>query len=187
MPRHTLVFLLFALMLVPGAAPAQTNMSRITAFAFSFKGLDGKDIRLADHAGKPILIVNTASQCGYTPQFAGLQKLWSRYRERGLLIVGVPSNDFGGQEPGGPAEIEATAHGEYGASFPLAEKAKVKGPGADPFYRWAAAERPGETPHWNFHKYLIGRDGSVKASFATEIEPTDPRIISAIEGELPPE
>jgi glutathione peroxidase len=185
--RATLTLLLGALLLVPGAACAQTNMSRITAYAFTFKGLDGQDIRLADHAGKPILIVNTASLCGYTPQYAGLQQLWRRYRERGLLIVGVPSNDFGGQEPGGAAEIKATAHGEYGASFPLAEKAQVKGPAAHPFYRWAALERPGETPHWNFHKYLIGRDGSVKASFATEIEPTDPRIITAIERELPDE
>ena len=102
-------------------------MSRPTAYAFSFAGLDGGSLSLAEHAGKPILIVNTASQCGYTPQFAGLQQLWARYRDRGLLIIGVPSNDFGGQEPGGPAEINKTAHGEYGVSFPLAAKADVKG------------------------------------------------------------
>ena len=87
-------------------AGAETNMSRVSAHAFAFKSLDGKDVRLAAYAGKPILIVNTASLCGYTPQFAGLQELWTRYSERGLLILGVPSNDFGGQEPGGTTEIK---------------------------------------------------------------------------------
>jgi glutathione peroxidase len=160
-------------------------MSRPTAYAFSFQGLDGRSIRLAEHAGKPILIVNTASLCGYTPQFTGLQQLWARYRERGLLIVGVPSNDFGGQEPGGAAEIDRTAHGEYGVSFPLAAKAEVQGAAAHPFYKWAALERPGESPRWNFHKYLVGRDGRIAAVFATQTEPSDPRVIAAIEKELP--
>ena len=159
-------------------------MSKPTAYAFTFAGLDGATLALAEHAGKPILVVNTASQCGYTPQFAGLQKLWARYRGRGLLIIAVPSNDFGGQEPGGPAEINKTAHGEYGVSFPLAAKADVKGPAAHPFYKWAALQRPGEGPRWNFHKYLIGRDGLIAAVFPTEIEPTDPRVIAAIEKEL---
>jgi len=162
-------------------APA---MSRPTAFAFSFNGLDGGSLRLADHAGKPILVVNTASLCGYTPQYTGLQQLWTRYRDRGLFIIGVPSNDFGGQEPGGPAEINKTAHDEYGVSFPLAAKADVKGPSAHPFYKWAALERPGDGPRWNFHKYLIGKDGRIAAVFSTQIEPTDPRVIAAIEREL---
>jgi len=162
-------------------APA---MSRSTAYVFSFAGLDGGNLALAAHAGKPILVVNTASQCGYTPQLAGLQQLWARYRDRGLLIIGVPSNDFGGQEPGGPAEINKTAHGEYGVSFPLAAKADVKGPSAHPFYKWAALERPGDRPRWNFHKYLIGRDGRIAAVFSTQIEPTDTRVIAAIEKEL---
>ena len=167
------------------AANAQAPaMSRPTAFAFSFASLDGGSLRLAEHAGKPILIVNTASQCGYTPQYAGLQELWKRYRDKGLLIIGVPSNDFGGQEPGGPAEINKTAHGEYGVSFPLAAKAEVKGPSAHPFYKWALHERPGDGPRWNFHKYLIGRDGLLAAVFSTQTEPTDPRVIAAIEKEL---
>ena len=98
---------------------AQTApMTRITAYAFSFPGLEGADIKLAEHVGKPILVVNTASLCGYTPQYAGLQQLWARYHARGLLIVGVPSNDFGGQEPGGSADIAQTAHGQYGIGFP---------------------------------------------------------------------
>ncbi len=159
-------------------------MSRPTAYAFSFNGLDGNSIRLAEHAGKPILVVNTASQCGYTPQYTGLQELWTRYRARGLLIVGVPSNDFGGQEPGGAPEIMQTAHKQYGVSFPLAAKAEVRGAAVHPFYRWAALERPGETPRWNFHKYLVGRDGHIAAVFTQQVEPTDARIIAAIEREL---
>jgi glutathione peroxidase len=163
---------------------AQIQMSRPTAYAFSFTGLDGKPIRLAEHAGKPILVVNTASQCGYTPQYTGLQELWTRYRERGLLIVAVPSNDFGGQEPGGSAEIMKTAQDQYGVSFPLAAKAEVRGPATHPFYKWAALERPGETPRWNFHKYLVGRDGHITAVFSTQTEPMDARVIAAIEREL---
>ena len=118
-------------------APATQLMSRVTAFVFSFAALEGGEIKLAQYAGSPMLIVNTASLCGYTPQYAGLQQLWTRYRQRGLMIVGVPSNDFGGQEPGGTDEIVRTAHGQYGVSFPLAGKTQVKGPGAHPFYKWA--------------------------------------------------
>ncbi len=165
-------------------ASAQVQMSRPTAYAFSFSGLDGNAIRLAAHAGKPILVVNTASQCGYTPQYAGLQQLWTRYSDRGLMIIGVPSNDFGGQEPGGPADIMKTAQQTYGVSFPLAGKAEVRGPATHPFYKWAALERPGETPRCIFHKYLIGRDGHVAAAFSSQTEPTDPRVIAAIEREL---
>jgi glutathione peroxidase len=162
-------------------APA---MSRITAFAFHFAGLSGGDIQLAEYAGKPILVVNTASQCGYTPQYAGLQELWKRYRDRGLLIVGVPSNDFGGQEPGTAADIAETALHQYGASFPITAKAEVRGPNSHPFYKWAVGQRPLDPPRWNFHKYLIGRDGLIVASFASDIEPTDARVIAAIERQL---
>jgi glutathione peroxidase len=183
--RRNLLTLLAGAVAAPAVAHAQSaGMTRVTAYAFSFKGLEGEDIRLSEHAGKPILIVNTASLCGYTPQFTGLQTLWTRYHDRGLMVIGVPSNDFGGQEPGGPAEILQTAHGEYGVNFPLAQKAVVKGPNLHPFYKWAAAERPVETPRWNFHKYLIGRDGHIAAVFPTEMEPMDARVINAIVKEL---
>jgi glutathione peroxidase len=127
--------------------------------------------------------VNTASLCGFTPQYAGLQQLWTRFRDRGLIVLGVPSNDFGGQEPGTPEEIEATAN-RYGVTFPLVAKVAVTGPKAHPFYKWAALERPGERPSWNFHKYLIGRDGHIAAVFGTAIEPTDSRVIASIVREL---
>jgi glutathione peroxidase len=172
---------------LPVLAPAQalaTAMSRISAYAFTFKGLDGKEISLASYAGRPMLIVNTASHCGYTPQYAGLQDLWTRFRGRGLLVLGVPSNDFGGQEPGGATEIHATAEGDYHVTFPLTEKVAVKGPNAHPFYRWAASERPLETPRWNFHKYLIARNGTLKTSFVSAVEPSEPKVITAIETEL---
>lgn len=167
-------------------SPPAANMSRTTALAFHFAGLRGGDIDLAEHAGKPILIVNTASLCGYTPQYTGLQELWTRYRDRGLLIVGVPSNDFGGQEPGDATDISATAEHQYGVSFPIAGKAAVDGDHAHPFFKWAAAQRPLDKPRWNFHKYLIGRNGMIAASFPSAVEPTDPRVIAAIEKELPP-
>ena len=158
----------------------EAPVTRLTAYAFSFAQLDGGEIRLADFAGKPILVVNTASRCGYTPQYAGLQQLWTRFHDRGLMMVGVPSNDFGGQEPGTAADIKETANHQYGVTFPLAAKAVVKGPAAHPFYKWAAAERPLETPRWNFHNYLIGRDGRIAAVFSTQTEPTDAKVIAAI-------
>jgi glutathione peroxidase len=181
--RRNILTLLAGLAASPALAQAPA-MSKLTAFAFSFPALDGGSIRLADHAGKPILVVNTASLCGSTPQYAGLQDVWTRFKDRGLLLVGVPSNDFGGQEPGGVAEIDETAHHQYGVTFPITAKADVKGPNAHPFYKWAAGELPNATPQWNFHKYLIGRDGHIAAAFPSAVEPTDTRVITAITKEL---
>lgn len=165
------------------AAAQSAGMSRGNAYAFSFKTLDGDTLRLSQYAGRPILIVNVASQCGFTPQYAGLKGLQDRFGER-LAIVGVPSNDFN-QEPGEAAEILATAKGHYGVAFPLTEKATLRGADAHPFYRWAATERPLDTPKWNFHKYLVGRDGQLAAVFPTRVEPMDARVIEAIARELP--
>jgi glutathione peroxidase len=161
-------------------ALAETAMSRITAYAFSFPALGGGDIKLADYTGQPMLIVNTASMCGFTPQYAGLQELWTEFHQRGLMMLGVPSNDFGGQEPGGPSDIKETAQHQYGVTFPMAAKVSVKGPNAHPFYKWAAEIRPRETPGWNFHKYLIGRDGAIAAVFPSAVEPGDTRVKTAI-------
>jgi len=161
-------------------ALADGGMSRVSAYAFSFPALSGDDIRLAAFTGKPLLVVNTASLCGYTPQYSGLQELWSEFRERGLAVIGVPSNDFGGQEPGGTSEISETAHHQYGVTFPIAAKAVVVGARAHPFYKWAAEARPREVPKWNFHKYLIGRDGYIAAVFPSAVEPADTRIKTAV-------
>ena len=158
---------------------AQAGMSRITAYAFSFPGLAGGDIRLSEFAGRPILLVNTASHCGFTPQYGGLQELWTEFHGRGLMIIGVPSNDFGGQEPGGATEITATAQNHH-VTFPIAGKATVRGPNAHPFYKWAAEARPKDVPRWNFHKYLIGRDGYIADVFPESVDPVDTRVKTAI-------
>lgn len=173
---------LLALGLLPAQALAQ-EFSRMTAYAFSFAGLNGGEVRLVDYAGKPVLVVNTASFCGYTNQYTALEALYERYRDRGLTVIGVPSNDFGGQEPGGAPEITATVE-SFKVQFPMTEKSVVKGPSAHRFYRWAASERPKETPAWNFHKFLIGREGHIVAAFASNVAPDDPQIIAAIEREL---
>lgn len=161
-------------------AYAQPAMSRITAYGFSFPALKGGDVRLADYAGKPLLVVNTASLFGFTPQYAGLQELWNQFHDRGLTIIGVPSNDFGGQEPGGAGDIVQTAENTYHVTFPITAKTSVKGPNAHPFYKWAAVERPADLPSWNFHKYLVGRDGYLADAFSSRVEPTDTRVVTAI-------
>ena len=169
-----------AIPLMRRTALAQPAMSRMTAYAFSFPALDGGDIKLAGYDGRPLMVVNTASLCGYTPQYAGLQELWSEFSARGLMILGVPSNDFGEQEPGGITEIRETAQHQYGVTFPIAAKAVVKGPNAHPFYKWAAEARPKDVPRWNFHKYLIGRDGYIAEVFPESVEPADTRVKTAI-------
>jgi glutathione peroxidase len=182
--RRTMITAALAAIATPTStriALAQAAMSRITAaYAFSFPALAGGDIRLADYAGRPLLVVNTASLCGFTPQYAGLQELWTQFRGRGLMIIGVPSNDFGAQEPGGPTEIAATAQHQYGVTFPIAAKAAVKGLNAHPFYKWLADARPKDVPRWNFHKYLVGRDGYIAEVFPETVEPSDTRVKTAI-------
>jgi glutathione peroxidase len=161
-------------------AHADAGASRITAYAFSFPGLAGGDVRLAEYTGRPLLVVNTASLCGYTPQYAGLQEIFAEFRGRGFGMIGVPSNDFGGQEPGGATEIAETAQHQYAVTFPITAKAVVTGSAAHPFYKWAAEARPKDVPKWNFHKHLIGRDGYIAEVFASAVEPTDTRIKTAI-------
>lgn len=175
-------FLIAGAAAMAGAASshsASAQMSRITAYGFSFPALNDGTIKLADYTGKPILVVNTASLCGFTPQFAGLQTLWSEFRGRGLTVIGVPSNDFN-QEPGGAADITDVAQAHYGVSFPMTAKTVIKGPNAHPFYKWAAEARPRDVPRWNFHKYLVGRDGYLADAFPESVEPTDTRIKTAI-------
>ncbi|AWB24090.1 glutathione peroxidase [Methylobacterium currus] len=180
--RREALFLIAGAVAVPArAAPLQSGA---TASAFSFAKPEGGSLALAEHAGKPILVVNTATACGYAPQFAGLQQLWTRFGSRGLTVIAVPSADFGRQEPLDGVAIAEAARKNHGVTFPVVAKTAVTGPQAHPFYRWAAAEKPAETPRWNFHKYLVGRDGHVAAAFATPVEPTEARVIAAIVKEL---
>jgi glutathione peroxidase len=160
------------------------------AFAFSFETLERKTgaIALAEFAGRPTLVVNTASKCGFAPQYAGLEALWRTYGARGLTVVGAPSRDFGAQEYSDEAKIAAFCATTYAVEFPLTELVKVKGPDAHPFYLWARGEaerRDLPTPRWNFHKYLIGPDGALAAAWGTSTVPRDAKIVAAIEALLP--
>ncbi len=153
-----------------------------TAYAFSFKSLEGKPLRLADFAGKPLLIVNTASKCGFTPQYQGLEALWKAKRDKGLVVLGVPSNDFGKQEPGSADEIKSFCEVRYGVDFPLTEKVKVTGAEAHPLFKWLG-EQGGflAKPHWNFYKYLIGPDGKFVDWFSSITAPGSARLTKAVD------
>jgi glutathione peroxidase len=156
------------------------------AYQFEFVSLDGAKLPLAEWRGRPVLVVNTASFCGYTPQYRDLQALYQRYRARGLVVLGVPSNDFGEQEPGSAAEIKRFCETNYQVDFPLTEKNRVVGAEAHAFYRWVAVTL-GEagTPRWNFHKYLVGPDGQLAGAWPTHVRPGDAVIITQIESALP--
>lgn len=133
--------------------------------------------------GQVLLVVNTASRCGYTPQYKGLETLWQTYGEEGLVVLGFPSNDFGSQEPGSEAEIKNFCELDYGVSFPMFEKVGVRYGGAHPFFQ-ALAEATGQSPGWNFHKYVVNREGKVVASFPSHVTPDDQHLISTIKREL---
>lgn len=157
----------------------------MSAHDFEFSGIDGGPLPLSRFRGKPILLVNVASECGFTPQYRQLQALWTRYRDRGLVVLGVPSNDFGGQEPGGEAEIRAFCETRYGVDFPLTAKQRVIGGAAHPLYRWIAAEAGEDAaPRWNFHKYLIDRQGELAGAWPSRVAPDAPEIAEAIEAAL---
>ena len=157
-------------------------MSEDSAHAFTFNSLEGKPLPLAQYAGKPMIIVNTASKCGFTPQYKGLEALWQANRNKGLVVLGVPSNDFGGQEPGSHDEIKSFCELRFGVDFPLTEKVSVTGAGAHPLFKWIA-EKGGflGRPHWNFYKYLIGPDGRFVDWYSSITAPGSGRFTKAVE------
>ncbi len=148
-------------------------MAASSVYDFEALSITGQPAALATQRGKVLLIVNTASACGFTPQFAGLEKLWETYRDRGLVIVGFPSNEFGGQDPGSNDEIASFCQLNYGVSFPMMAKVKVNGAQAHPLWKWLTSEAKGilgtQAIKWNFTKFLVGRDGQVRKRYA----PTD--------------
>lgn len=157
-----------------------------SAHQFTFDSIEGGELPLSDFAGKAVLVVNTASRCGFTPQYSELQELWSRYRSRGLVVLGVPSNDFGGQEPGTKAEIKTFCEVNFDVDFPMTDKVRVKGDEAHPFYAWAGQELGGlAKPRWNFHKYLVTPDGRLVDWFSTPTSPLSGRVTKAVEAVLP--
>lgn len=141
---------------------------------------DEKPQSLCQYTGKVVLVVNTASYCGFTGQYKGLESLYSRYQGRGLVVLGFPSNDFGRQEPGSAKEIAAFCENTFGVKFPMFSKTAVLGPQAHPLYRQLAT-RTGEAPGWNFHKYLIDRQGQVVRSFSSQTEPENPAFVMELE------
>jgi len=178
----------------------------MTALAdIPLKTIRGADASLADHAGKVLLIVNVASKCGLTPQYEGLEKLYADYRDKGLVVLGFPANDFAGQEPGSNADIESFCTTNFGVDFPMFEKLVATGPDKHPLYAALTAAMPaaandaafrerlkgyGMEPNpapellWNFEKFLVGRDGAVRARFSPDTQPDDPALVAAIESAL---
>ena len=180
-----LVGILIAVMMMVSSGPAGAQSVK-TAHAFGFTSIEGAPLPLETFKGKAVLVVNTASRCGFTHQYADLQAVWERYRERGLVVLGVPSNDFGGQEPGSESDIKEFCEVNFDVDFPMTSKVHVKGDAAHPFYRWAADELGfAAKPRWNFHKYLIAPDGRLVDWFATTTSPTAERATRAIEAHLP--
>ena len=156
-----------------------------TAWNFTFTSIDGQPMPLSGYQGRVLLVVNVASFCGFTPQYEGLQRLYEKYEPQGLTILGVPSNDFGNQEPKAAGEIKHFCQGTYGITFPLTQKEVVSGDEAHPFYRWARTELGWlNAPKWNFHKYLVARDGRLVTSFVSTTTPQSAKLISTIEAEL---
>ena len=173
-----LLTLTAAAIVAVAAAPAALPGN---AYGFNMQTIDGKPMPFAQYKGKALLVVNTASFCGYTPQYEGLQKLYETYSAQGLVVIGVPSDDFN-QESDSNAKIKEFCESKFGIRFPMTERSKVTGPGAAPFFVWAAAEMgKSSVPKWNFHKYLIARDGITVESFSSLTGPDSSSLTRTIE------
>lgn len=178
-------FSLSLLATTAAAVSASATEQKGSAYDFTFTSIDGKPMPLSQYKGKTLLVVNTASFCGFTQQYKGLQALYDKYEAKGLVVVGVPSNDFGGQEPGSTKDIKEFCEGAFGITFPLTEKVPVIGASAHPFYKWVVDTLGSKSaPGWNFHKYLIARDGRVVKSFYSGYAPDSQDVVAAVEEEL---
>ena len=159
-----------------------------SAHQFTFTSIDGKPMSMADFKGKTVLVVNTASQCGFTPQYTALEAIYEKYKERGFVIVGVPANNFGAQEPGTNQEIKTFCQSKYNVTFPMMSKASVKGDDKTPLYQYltdkSANPKTGGDIQWNFTKFLVGPDGQIIARFEPAVTPDSPEVTGAIEKAL---
>jgi len=156
-----------------------------TAHDFQFRSIDGGDLPLSKFKGKALLVVNVASQCGLTPQYSGLEALWRAKRDKGLVILGVPANDFGAQEPGAENEIKTFCETRFAVDFPMTAKEHVIGGEAHPLYKWIVGELGEDAaPKWNFHKYLFNKDGTIAATFGSRTEPGGATMNAAIDEAL---
>ena len=158
---------------------------RKLAYEYKFNDLDGKEINLNEFKNKAIVVINVASRCGFTKQYEDMQKIWDKYQGKGVVMLGVPSNDFGKQEPGSNQEIKNFCEAKFGITFPMTEKVSVKGENAHPFYLWAKKNHgKSAIPKWNFHKIMIGRNGKVVDTFASITNPSSKKFIIALEEAL---
>ena len=152
------------------------------AYDFNFNDLDGSPLNLAEYKGKVIIVVNVASQCGVTKQYEDMQKVWEKYQVKGVVMLGVPSNDFGNQEPGSNVEIKDFCEAKFAITFPMTEKVSVKGSEAHPFYKWAKDNHgKSAVPKWNFHKIIIDKSGKINETFSSITNPSSKKFIKAIE------
>ena len=151
-------------------------------YDFSLKSIDGGEMSLSSFKGKAVLLVNTASRCGYTPQYTGLQSLYTKFKDKGLVVVGIPANNFGGQEPGTEEDIKTFCTRNYQVTFPMSAKVSVKGADQAPLFQFLS-QSAGE-PRWNFTKYLVGRDGKVIKRFDSAVKPDSPELTAAVEAAL---
>ena len=152
------------------------------AYDFKFTDLDGSPLNLSDFKNKVIVVVNVASQCGFTNQYEDMQNIWEKYQSKGLIIIGVPSNDFGKQEPGSNSEIKNFCEAKFGITFPMTAKVSVKGNTAHPFYQWAHKNYGNSAvPKWNFHKIIVDRNGKINSTFTSMTNPSSKKFIKVIE------
>ena len=162
---------------------ASANYSKLV-YEFEFNGIDGNKIKLSNFKDKVLVVVNVASRCGYTPQYEGLQMLWSNYKNKNLVVIGIPTNNFK-QEPGNNKEIKDFCETNFGINFPMTEKINVIGKDAHPFYKWAKKNHGiAAIPKWNFHKIVIGKNGKVIDTFASFTKPTSTKFLNLIEKEI---
>ena len=155
------------------------------AYDFNFTDLDGSILNLSEYKGKVVVVVNVASQCGFTNQYEDMQNVWEQYQSRGIIMLGVPSNDFGKQEPGSNEDIKNFCEAKFGISFPMTEKVSVKGANAHPFYIWAEKNHgKSAVPKWNFHKIIINKEGKIEKTFGSTTSPSSKKFKEVIENLL---
>ncbi len=175
-------------MATPVSAADSSTSEHTCSLSFTAKSIDGESVDLHDYEGQVVLIVNVASQCGYTKQYAGLQELYDKYKDQGLVILGFPSNEFGGQEPGSDADIKQFCTTKFGVTFPMMSKVEVNTEDASDLYKHLTSQETKPAGKgkikWNFEKFLIGRDGQVVNRFGSSAKPTDPEMTTAIEEQL---
>tara|TARA_B100001123_G_scaffold248934_1_gene277968 strand:+ start:459 stop:1010 length:552 start_codon:yes stop_codon:yes gene_type:complete len=174
-------YVLLILMISFGSTSVLGNYEKL-AYDFNFKDLDGSPLHLSEYKNKVIIVVNVASRCGFTKQYEDMQKIWVKYQDKGVVMLGVPSNDFGSQEPGNSEEIKNFCEAKFGITFPMTEKVSVKGDSAHPFYIWAKKNHgKSAIPKWNFHKIIIDKNGKVADTFSSITNPSSKKFTKVLE------